>query len=212
MESRIKVFGIMLVLVFVTSISYGQSYAEFFRQKKTQEKYLLKQLAYLKIYAGYLKKGYDVVSDGLGTIKGFTSGEFKLHEAFFGSLKDVSPLIKQDYRVIEIISKQMQISRIFSAMAGLDIGSQNLEYVHAVQTEIIADCNKDFDELILLITSSKVEMSDDERLSRLAKVYSSMGEKAEFSTEFYVEVQSLIVAQKNTKLETLKMRRLYEKN
>ncbi|MFC4213367.1 hypothetical protein ACFOWA_19400 [Pedobacter lithocola] len=212
MGSRIRVFGLMVALLFITSLSYGQTYSEFFRQKKTQEKYLLKQLAYLKMYAGYLKKGYDVVSDGLSTIKGFTSGEFGLHEAFFGSLKMVSPVIKQNYRVIEIISMQVKISKMFADMAFLDIGNTNLNYLRTVNAEIHSECNKDLDELILIITASKVEMSDDERLIRLAKVHSSMSEKTEFSLGLYAEVEGLSKAQKNEKSEIIKMRRLYEKN
>ena len=201
-----------ICLLFVSSLSFGQTYTEIFRQKKTQEKYLLKQLTYLKLYAGYLKKGYDVVSDGVGTIKGFTSGEFGLHEAFFGSLALVNPLIKNDYRVLEIASMQGKISKAFVLMGRLDLDGSNLAYIHSVHDGVIEECNKDLDELLLMVSASSLEISDQERLSRLAKVHNSMSEKLEFVSGFYVEVQSIVQSGRDSKSDVLKLRRLYEKD
>lgn len=212
MGLRIKVWVLAVCLVLLSSISFGQTYAEFFRQKKTQEKYLLKQLAYLKLYAGYLKKGYDVVSDGLGTIKGFTSGEFGLHEAFFGSLALVNPLIKNDYRVMEIVSMQGKISKAFNLMLRLELGGENLTYIRSVRDGVIAECNKDLDELLLVVSASELEISDQERLARLAKVHGSMSEKLEFISGFYVEVSAIAQSGRDNKSEVLRLRRLYEED
>ena len=212
MGSKIKILVLVVGLVFVSSLSYGQTYAELFRQKKTQEKYLVKQLAYLKLYAGYLKKGYDVVSDGLGTIKGITSGEFGLHEAFFGSLALVNPLIKNDYRVLEIASMQGKISGAFAKMLRLDLGNENLTYIRSVRDGVIAECNKDLDELLLVVSASSLEISDEDRLTRLAKVHNSMLEKLEFVSGFYVEVQTIAQSRVDGGKTIQKLRRLYEKD
>ncbi|MBB2145766.1 hypothetical protein GM921_09730 [Pedobacter sp. LMG 31464] len=212
MKKITKIVAVLVLLMGLFVQSHAQTYAEFFRQKRTQEKYLLKQLAYLKLYAGYLKKGYDVVSDGLGTIKGFTAGEFGLHETFISSLALVNPLIKNDYRVLEIASMQGKISRAFDLMLHLDLGSSNLVYVRSVRDGVIAECNTDLDELLLVVSASGLEISDQERLSRLAKVHSSMSEKLEFVSGFYVEVSSIAQSGRDSKSEVLKLRRLYEKN
>lgn len=212
MGLRIKVSVLAVFLVLLSSISFGQTYAEFFRQKKTQEKYLLKQLTYLKLYAGYLKKGYDVVSGGLSTIKGFTSGELGLHEAFFGSLALVNPLIKNDYRVMDIVSMQGKISRAFELMLRLELGSENLTYIRSVRDGVIVECNKDLDELLLVISASELEISDQDRLVRLAKVHGAMSEKLEFVSGFYVEVSSIAQSGRDSKSEVLRLRRLYEKD
>jgi hypothetical protein len=57
MSIRIKkcFFLFALPLLFV-QVSTAQTWSEWFSQKKTQKKYLLEQVAALKIYAGYLKK------------------------------------------------------------------------------------------------------------------------------------------------------------
>lgn len=220
MESRIKcVFKFVVVLlVALCGLAIcpvpcsAQNYNEIFRQKKTQEKYLLKQLAYLKIYAGYLKKGYDVVSDGLGTIKGFTSGEFGLHEAFFSSLALVNPVVKNDHRVMEIALIQGKISRAFDLMLRLDMGNSNLNYIRSVRNGVIAECNKDLEELLLVVSASSLEISDQQRLARLSKVHSSMSEKLEFVSGFYVEVFAIAQSVLDNKNEVLRLRRLYEKD
>ncbi|MBB2143965.1 hypothetical protein GM921_00580 [Pedobacter sp. LMG 31464] len=212
MKKITKIVAVLVLLMGLFVQSHAQTYAEFFRQKRTQEKYLLKQLAYLKLYAGYLKKGYDVVSDGLGTIKGFTSGEFGLHEAFFGSLALVNPLIKNDYRVVEIASMQGKISKAFAAILRLELGQENLAYIRSVRDGVFSECNTDLDELLLVISASELEISDQERLSRLAKVHGSMSEKLEFVSGLYVEVQSIAEAIRVNKSEIINVRRLYEKN
>ncbi|RZM23454.1 MAG: hypothetical protein EOO88_26100 [Pedobacter sp.] len=220
MESRIKwMFKFVVVLlVAVCGLAFGsvpcsaQTYNEIFRQKKTQEKYLLKQLAYLRLYAGYLKKGYDVVSDGLGTIKGFTSGELGLHEAFFGSLALVNPMIKNDYRVMEIAIMQGKISKAFNLMLRLELGSSNLVYIRSVRDGVMAECNKDLNELLLVVSTSNLEISDQERLFRLAKVHGSMSEKLEFVSGFYVDVSSITQSGRDNKSDVLRLRRLYEKD
>ncbi|RZM09985.1 MAG: hypothetical protein EOO88_48750, partial [Pedobacter sp.] len=81
MESRNKVFGnwwrllvsasAVMLLVCCLGLGpscYAQNWNEIFRQKKTQEKYLLKQLAYLKLYGQQLADGYALVKSGLDTI------------------------------------------------------------------------------------------------------------------------------------------------
>ena len=41
----------------------AQTVAEWFRQKATQRKYLLQQIAALHVYSGYLSKGYSIAKD-----------------------------------------------------------------------------------------------------------------------------------------------------
>jgi hypothetical protein len=88
----IRLFIIMLCsMSCYTSIAQTPNWNEWFRQKKTQLKYLAEQIAALKVYLEYLKKGYDVAQKGLSTIELIKSGSFSLHKDYFNSLKQVSP-------------------------------------------------------------------------------------------------------------------------
>jgi hypothetical protein len=192
----------------------AQTYNEIFRQKKTQEKYLLKQLAYLKLYADQAWKGYKFVSGGLETINDFTSGEFKLHEAFISALSKAGSLVRKDFRVEEIIRFQLGINSSFRALLNSSASDQapNLIYYKAVEEKVIAECNADLDELLDIVLSGKLEMNDSERLARLKKIHSSMEEKAGFAGWFCTQAQLLSQARKMQMNDINELRRLYEKN
>lgn len=210
----------MVIAVVIWGLGLGgasvkaQTYNEIFRQKKTQEKYLLKQLAYLKLYADQAWKGYKLVSGGLETIGDFTSGEFKLHEAFISALSKVNSLVRKDFRVEEIVKFQLGINSSFRALLKSSVSAQapDLDYFRAVQEKVIAECNADLDELLDIVLSGDFAMNDPERLSRLKKIHSSMEEKAGFARWFCTEAQLLSQAQKTEMNDINELRRLYEKN
>lgn len=206
MES-IKVKALLLGFMFVVLASmqgYGQTFGEFFIQKKTQKKYLLQQIAALEVYAGYLKKGYDLASSGLETVRGFTRGEFDLHHTFISSLKQVRPVIRDNSKVAEIIVMQLEITGAFRGLADHQLLSQSdQQYISAVKDQVIDECRADMDELLLVITSGRVEMGDDERLKRLDKVYLSMQEKSAFTQKYQASVRSLI-RQKESEEQAIK--------
>lgn len=222
MGSRINFHckSLMVIAVVIWGLGLGgtsvkaQTYNEIFRQKKTQEKYLLKQLAYLKLYADQVWKGCKLVSGGLETIGDFTSGEFKLHEAFISALSKVNSLVRKDFRVEEIIRFQLGINSSFRVLLKSSAWDQapNLIYYKAVEEKVIAECNADLDELLDIVLSGKLEMNDSERLVRLKKIHSSMEEKASFTRWFCTEAQLLSQAQKMDMNDINELRRFYEKN
>ena len=194
--------------------AHAQTWDEIFAQKKTQKKYLLKQIAYLRLYADQAWKGYKVVSSGLETIKDLTSGEFSLHEAFLSALGKVSSLVRKDYRVAEIVSMQISISSSFGALAksSASFGTGTKEYLDQVKTAVMDECGADLSDLLDIVLSGKLEMDDAERLARLAKLHSSMKEKAMFARWFCGEAQLLEQSMELEKLDLEGLRRLYEKN
>jgi len=52
----------------------AQTWNEWFRQKKTQKKYLVQQIAALKVYLKYLKQGYRIVDKGLSLVGDIKDG------------------------------------------------------------------------------------------------------------------------------------------
>ncbi|TCC98480.1 hypothetical protein [Pedobacter hiemivivus] len=202
-----------LVVVFCigfAQLSQAQTWSEWFKQKKTQKKYLLQQIVALEVYAGYLKKGYKIVDGGLSTIRDITHGEFNLHNAFISSLKQVSPAIRKDARIAEIIALQVSIMKAFGGIKGNALlSAKNLDYIAVVADQLIASCYDDLEELLLVITAGRLEMKDDERLSRLDKVYESMLEKSAFSQDFIGNTRQLIRHRQSEVLELEDMNRMF---
>ncbi|WP_448103463.1 hypothetical protein [Pedobacter panaciterrae] len=207
----ILLFGALVLITATAPGCRAQTWAEWFSQKKTQKKYLLQQIAAFQVYIGYAKKGYEIVGSGLQTVRDISNGEFNLHNVFITGLKQVSPAIRNDVRIAEIIALQFGMLRSFSGLKSSGgLSADQLLYVAEVANEVISACYHDLEELLLIITSGKLEMKDDERLSRLNGIYERMQEKSAFTQNFCGEVDVLI-HQRELELETVeKLRRYYE--
>lgn len=196
-----KILSLLLVLMAVSGSLKAQTFAEWFQQKKTQKKYLIQQIAALQVYIGYAKKGYNIAKDGLNTIGGFTRGEFDLHGDFISSLKNVNPEIKRYAKVTDIIALQVKIvqqsGRAYRQLQRSDMLSANeLTYIERVFTRLLDDCEQILDELITVTTNGKLEMKDDERMSRIDRLYLDMQDSYTISKGFSDEAQALALSRK----------------
>ena len=182
---------VIIIFTLFSKLSFGQKTEEFLNQKETQKKYLLEQLAALKLYAGLLKDGYKVVSNGVTSITHFTKGEFDLHTAFFNSLKAVNPVVANNRKVVEIVKLQLAISKAFRLSHSLKVSSDERNYFESVRSKVLQECTNDVDELLLLISSNKLEMKDDERISRINNLHDRMSDKYDFTKSFIGQVKQL---------------------
>jgi len=211
MESiKLKIFVCLGLMLFSATTSFSQTVAEFLNQKKTQKKYLIEQLVALKLYAGYLKKGYDIASSGLGMIKDLKNGEFNLHHTFISSLKTVSPAIRKSGKVAEIIACQVAIGSAFNGAGNNEyLSAADQLYIKEVKDKVMEECLNDIEELLLVITSGKLEMKDDERIKRLDRIYINMKDKSTFTQSFMTDVSLLIQQKENQQKSNNHLKKLY---
>jgi hypothetical protein len=211
MESnKLKTIACAILILLCTTTAFGQTFAEFFKQKKTQEKYLIEQIAALEVYTGYLKKGYKIASSGIHTIRDFKNGEFSLHDAFISSLKAVSPSIRNDIKVAETVALAVQIDDAFNGISidnWLSVSEQN--YIREVQHMVRSECDNDLEELLLVITSGKIEMTEAERVKRLDKVYLAMKDKSAFTQNFTGDVALFIRQKENEQRSVNRLKKYY---
>ena len=209
---RYVMVGFMVLLIFTAAgpKCSAQTWAEIFSQKKTQKKYLLNQIAALQVYISYAKKGYGVVSDGLDVVRDISSGEFDLHSAFISGLAKVNPVIAKDVRVAEIVEMQVGVLKSFSALRGSGLlTADQLGYVTEVADGVILNGYHDLSELLLVISSGKLELGDQERLIRLNEIYERMLDKSGFTLSFSAEVRALVRQKSMDKQSLEKLRRVY---
>lgn len=184
--------ALIMLMVFLSWSANAQTWSEWFSQKKTQKKYLLEQVAALKIYAGYLKKGYEISRSGISFIKDATKGEFDLHGTFFSSLKAVSPEIRNNAKVAKIIQMQIDVSKVFNVLrSAKGLTAQHTAYLDLVRSNLLNECLDDLEALLLIITSGKAELKDDERLLRLDHLHEDMQEKWRFAMSISNAFQQL---------------------
>lgn len=184
-----KMFFLLILTGFIVDNLQAQTFAEWFQQKKTQKKYLVQQIAALQVYIEFAQKGYHIAKEGLTAIGSITKGEFNLHTDFFNSLKNVNPEVKRYVKIAGIISLQIQIvqncNRAIKQFKSMDAFSNDeLSYIGSVFSRLLDDCDKTLDELITITTDGKLKMKDDERFSRIDKLFSEMQDMFTFSQSF----------------------------
>lgn len=198
-----KWITISLVMIALTTVGHSQStwWKEWFKQSSTQQEYLLKQIAALKVYVEYARKGYEIYDSGLKNINRITHGDLSLHEDFFESLKGINPEIARYGRVGDIIRLQLRTVRSYNNIKKQINGSAyfkagEVSYISRVYGRVIGDCTQILDELTTITTSGKIEMSDDERLGRIDKLYNEMLDLFKFSQSFGTEIVQVDRARK----------------
>ncbi|WP_202390742.1 hypothetical protein [Flavobacterium sp. Sd200] len=208
-----KAFLITFIALATFNVANGQTWSEWFNQNSTQKKYLLQQIAALKVYIGYAQRGYKIAKEGLTTIGNITGGEFDLHDTFFTSLRVVNPEIKKYARVADIIALQTKImhdyTSAYSWLSESDIfhGSE-LEYIQRAYTKMLDNCEAIIDELIAVTTDGQLEMKDDERMARINALYTQMQDNWEFCRGFGNEVKTLAMARLHHKNDAITIRSL----
>lgn len=208
MKKKIFISAILLCFVFTAG---AQTWGEWFNQKNTQRKYLLEQIAALKVYTSYLNKGYNVAKDGTQLIGDIRDGDFSLHKNYFGSLKAVNPAIGKQDKVAAILSMQSAMSRVRQQIISyanenkwLSITERDL--VRKRCADLGREAAKDLDELSLLLTEGKLEMTDDERIAGIGKLYISTQDKQALQNRMRKNIFGLTEARQReaSDLQTIK--------
>lgn len=213
-----KRITIILLLLFSTgSMAEAQGLKEWVSQKKTQIEYLILQIAAKKVYLEQVKKGYKIAQEGLNTISSFKRGEFNLHDTFFKSLKTANPQVKSYVRVGETIDLQRKIVKEYNqALRQLTAGDaftdEELSYIRRVFSRLLDDCGLVLDELITVTTSGKLEMRDDERMTRIDRLFLSMQDNYTFCQTFSSETKTTAAARLKEKIDVETSRALHGLN
>jgi hypothetical protein len=196
-----KILLISIVILCAENLS-AQTWDEWFRQKATQRKYLLQQIAALQVYSGYLSKGYSIANNGLNTINSIKNGDLLQHTNYFTSLVTVNPKIKHYSKVAEIIALQITITKqsgnvLKNFRKNRHFATTEINYLQSVFNKLLSECAKNFDEIFSLITNGNLQMKDDERIKAIDKIYIDMQDKQQFARAFSNSAAGLSIQRSN---------------
>jgi hypothetical protein len=208
-----KLLAITFGLCLWMSCVQAQTWNEWFRQKKTQKKYLIQQIAALKVYLKYLKEGYDVAKKGLGMIGDIKDGNFNDHSTYFASLSLVNPSIKQFEKIALIVHMQQQIMSEFNKLdkecrENEYLTDDELEYVRDVYSNILVKCEESISELNTIITDHSSQLKDDERIERIDLIYEDMSDKRDFARSFSNSTRIIMAQRLREKSEVVTQEKL----
>lgn len=208
------IIAIAALLSFSARLS-AQTFDEWFRQKATQKKYLIRQIAALQVYAGYLSKGYSIAKQGLITIQDIKHGDFNLHNNYFNSLASVSPTIKRYTKLAQIISLELDIAKQISSVVRYckqsnQLSFSELNYLQKVFNQLLTDCSNSLDKLADIITEGNLTMKDDERIKAIDTIYEDMLDMQVFWRSFGNTSKGLCKQRINEQNEILFLKKLNE--
>ena len=179
-------------------------------------KLMLEQIAKFEIYLDYLKKGYDIVHEGLTFIGDIKKGDLDMHSNYFNSLKTVNPTIKKYDKVVAIIAMQLKILsdyKIFTKTfkeSGI-FSSSEINYLSSVYSVFMSDLASDVKDLANVITDGQLQMKDDERLNRINQLYSKVSDKYDFFYSFSSETNTQLLQRQKSLNEIQNLQKLYQR-
>lgn len=207
----------ILFLVLSVQTVYGQTFREWFRQKKTQRQYLIQQIAQLRIYLELTEKGYEIAKEGLTLISDIKDREFTLHKDYFGSLKSVNPKIASYPVLKQLTDWHDEINVICKSLQSELIGSgeftdSEIKYVQAVLKDLYNQSSDITANMLNIVRDGQLTMSDDERIGRLDQYYQQMQHNYQFAQIFQKDIKLLAIRRKNNLSEINTVRALHGTN
>jgi hypothetical protein len=201
-------FKLVIAIVFMLTSFSGtaQTWNEWFRQKKTQKKYLIQQIAALKVYLKYLKEGYRVVQKGMNLVGNIKEGNFNSHKEYFGSLEEANVLISGSSLVSstiyfeELVLKQISTLKKYLA-SNEELTPEERQYIGQVCEKVVNFSKENIEQLKTVLTRDELQMKDDERMERINKVYTEAKERFGFIRGFWNETQLLVMEREREKSE-----------
>ncbi len=208
----IKILFTALVL-WACSIQFAKA------QSAEVEQLLLnvEKLSQLKNILADMKKGYTIITNGYNAVKNISQGNFSLHETFLDGLMLVSPEIKKYRRVADIISSQSAIVKEYGAAfsrfkSSDNFNPQEIGYLGRVYKQLLDQSMDNLEELATVITSSKLRMSDDERLQAIDRIFADTQDKLMFLRHFNRETSILNLQRQKEKADISAMKKYYDIN
>ncbi len=187
---------VILAIMLLSGICQGQTAEEWFKQKKTQRKYLIQQMAALEMYLGYARQGYTIAQNGLKTIHHLKTGEWQLHRDFFVSLNRLNPNLRNYPRIADIIALQVKIMHTYKitfkqVQQNSLFDAAETDYISRVLHTLVNSCASSIEDLTAVITANDRTMKDDERLKRINAIYRSMLDKYSYAQSLGQEAKIL---------------------
>lgn len=189
--NKLKKFMMFIIVIFLSN-----NLAKAQTQEVQQLLLNVEKLSQLKNILRDMKNGYNILSGGYNAIRDISKGNFSLHEVFLDGLMLVSPEVKKYRRVVDIINYQKKIVSEYSTAfkqfkASDNFNLSEIEYLGNVYKKLVEQSVDNLDQLALIITSSKLRMSDQERLTAIDRIFSDTEEKLIFLRKFNTHALTL---------------------
>lgn len=162
-------------------------------------------------------RGYKILDKGYTTIKKIAEGNYTIHELFIDGLMAVNPSVRNYKRIPFIIEYQKlllkEYQRAYSRFRqDPNFKLEEIEYLANVYKFLFDASLRNIDELMMIITATKLSMSDDERMQAIDRIFFDMEDKLIFLRSFNNNTQLLAIQRARSRNDVETMRKLYGVN
>ncbi|WP_200978362.1 hypothetical protein [Echinicola sp. 20G] len=212
-----KRISLLFLLLMAMLDVNGQTFKEWFSQKKTAKEYLAKQVVGLQLYIGYAKEGYETLRWGWNTVHQFRDGEFRLHGDFFRGLARISPEVAKYERIPQIIDLQLRLVRSIATSRKLFTAHAHIKatekvYLKKVFEQSLSIAAGLLEEMIDVALQSGLDLTEAERLGKIDKVYLELKKLEGFLMAFNRENYQLLRSRAWWARDTKTIQKLYQLN
>jgi len=142
--------------------------------------------------------GYKILDKGYTTIKNIAQGNYTLHQMFLDGLMAVNPTIRNYKRIPYIIDYQKLLLAEYKNAYNRfkddpHFTPQEIEYLANVYSFLFQASLRNIDDLVMIITATKLRMSDAERLQAIDRIFYDMEGKLVFLRSFNNSTQLLAI-------------------
>lgn len=159
-------------------------------------------------------RGYKILDKGYTTIKKIAEGNYTIHELFIDGLMAVNPSIRNYKRIPFIIEYQKLLLKEYQRAYNRfrkdpNFKLEEIEYLANVYKFLFDASLRNIDELMMIITATKLSMSDDERMLAIDRIFFDMEDKLIFLRAFNNNTQLLAIQRARSRNDVETMRKLY---
>lgn len=184
-------------------------------QEATQLLLNYEKLKQLEEILDNMYKGYKILSQGYNRIKNIAEGNYSLHQVFLDGLFAVNPSVKNYKRIPLIINYQLVLMKEYKRAYERfrndpNLTASELRYLESVYTYLVKQSLRNIEELTMIITASKLRMSDDERMRAIDRIFFDMESKLSFLRYFNNSTQLLALQRAKENDDVTTIQKLYE--
>ncbi len=203
---------IVLQLIISVSILTNKAFAQ--EEEIAQLLINTQKLTVMEQTLDQIYNTYKVLEFGYNTVTRISSGNYSLHEAFIDGLMMVNPSIRNYRRIPYIIDYQKLLLAEYGRawdrfQRDPHFTYDELQYLGNVYSYLFRASVSNIDDLLMVITSTQLSMSDDERLRAIDRIYYEMESKLRFVRSFNNTTQLLAIQRARSANDVRTMQSLY---
>lgn len=205
-------------IVFVVLLCMGCQAGAIAQSQEAQQLLLnWEKLRQLEEILDNMYRGYKILDKGYTTIKNIAQGNYSIHQLFIDGLMAVNPSIRNYKRIPFIIEYQKLLLKEYQRAYNRfrqdpNFKLEEIEYLANVYKFLFDASLRNIDELMMIITATKLSMSDDERMQAIDRIFFDMEDKLIFLRAFNNNTQLLAIQRARARNDVETMQKLYGVN